>query len=179
MRTGRRPTITPLIRSYGWFDAWWEQAAEVPSPAFAVNAPVLVLPDRQEGQVRRRDYDHGEWFYDVRLDGGTKNLRESTLAAPEIDDDPFDWIARPADPARRLAATITRAKLSEDLTDTVYSFRASRTIFRPYQFRPDPAAARLAAACGCSSPTRSVSARRSRPAWSGPSSTPAGRPTAC
>lgn len=126
----------PLIRSYGWFDKWWEEADEVPSPRFAANAPVLVLPDRQEGQVRRRFYDHGEWFYDVRLDGGTKQFRERILATPEIDDDPFEWIARPADPARRLAATITRAKLSEDLTDTVYSFRASRTIFRPYQFRP-------------------------------------------
>jgi superfamily II DNA or RNA helicase len=130
------PDDHALIRSYGWFGAWWDQAAAVPTPAFAVNAPVLVLPDRQEGHVRRRDYDHGEWFYDVRLDGGTKQFRERTLAAPEIDDDPFQWIARPADPARRLAATITRAKLSEDLTDTVYSFRASRTIFRPYQFRP-------------------------------------------
>ena len=126
----------PLIRSYGWFDMWWEEASGIPSPGFVVNAPVLVLPDRQEGQIRRRYYDYGEWFYDVRLDGGTKQFRERGLAAPEIDDDPFEWIARPADPARRMAATITRAKLSEDLTDTVYSFRASRTIFRPYQFRP-------------------------------------------
>src|SRR5262249_55761738 len=36
----------------------------------------------------------------------------------------------------RFAATLTRAKLRERLTDTIYSFRATRTIFRAYQFRP-------------------------------------------
>ena len=36
---------------------------------------------------------------------------------------------------RRFAATLTRAKLGH-FTDTVFSFRATRTLFRPYQFKP-------------------------------------------
>jgi SNF2 family DNA or RNA helicase len=39
-------------------------------------------------------------------------------------------------PAERFAATLTRAKLEKRFTDTVFSFRATRTIFRPYQFKP-------------------------------------------
>jgi SNF2-related domain len=37
---------------------------------------------------------------------------------------------------KRFAATLSRAKLLGHFTDTVFSFRATRTIFRPYQFKP-------------------------------------------
>ena len=61
--------------------------------------------------------------------------QESGLLEPDVDDDP-EWVVRDPAPADRFAATLTRAKLRERLTDTVYSFRATRTIFRAYQFRP-------------------------------------------
>ena len=126
----------PLIRAFDWFEAWWDEATDVPAPRFAPGQSVLVLPDNQEAHIRSRDYEQGHWWYRVRTGGRTQDFRETSLAEPSLDDDPHEWIQRTASNARRLAATLTRAKLAEELTDTVYSFRASRTVFRPYQFRP-------------------------------------------
>ena len=90
----------------------------------------------QEVIIRRRDFDRGKWWYQIRIDGRTSRVSESDLQELEVDDDPSTWIAQPPSPAERFAATLTRARLREQLTDTVYSFRATKTIFRAYQFRP-------------------------------------------
>ena len=126
----------PLIQAYGWFEAWWQEASEVPAPKFDVADVAQTLPSGQEAVVRRRIFDRGRWSYQVRVEGSTRLVPETALGWPEADDDLFEWIRRPPDSAGQLAATLSRAKLKEQLTDTVYSFRATRTIFRPYQFRP-------------------------------------------
>ena len=126
----------PLIQAYGWFESWWSSALLVASPALAVADVVETVPSGQEAVVRRRIFDSGRWSYQVRVDGKTILVPESGLAWPDADDDPREWVRRPPNSAARFAATLTRVKLNEQLTDTVYSFRATRTIFRPYQFRP-------------------------------------------
>ncbi|MFE9923811.1 helicase-related protein [Streptomyces sp. NPDC005774] len=63
-------------------------------------------------------------------------FEEDLEALPPSSDDPEDWILRPPAPADRTALALTLAKLSTPLTDVVYSYQSSRTIFRPYQFRP-------------------------------------------
>ncbi len=127
---------SPLVNVYGWFTIWWEDAAEVDPPEFSVGDDVLTVPSGQSGIIRSRTFAAGGWSYGVRVEGRILQHRESSLAPPISDDDPASWIARPPSNARSFAATLTRAKLSGQLSDTVYSFRASRTIFRPYQFRP-------------------------------------------
>jgi hypothetical protein len=126
----------PLVRAYGWFSHWWKEASEVPHPLFDVGDDVCLSPSGQGGIVRSRRFVAGSWNYGVRVDGKTLQIREQALSPPTFDDDPEAWIARPPAGARRFAATLTRAKLSEQFSDTVFSFRASRTLFRPYQFRP-------------------------------------------
>lgn len=130
------PDEHPLIQSYGWFAAWWEAAEPVPPPRFSVNAPVIARNDGREGVVRKRRFRGGKWMYSVRLGSSTKELVESQLDEPIDAGDPESWISRAPGSAKHFAATLTRAKLAQQLTDTVYSFRATRTIFRPYQFRP-------------------------------------------
>jgi superfamily II DNA or RNA helicase len=130
------PDEAPLIQAYGWFDAWWHLARPVPTPAFSVSDAVVTVPSGQEATVRRRLFDRGRWSYQVRVEGRTTLVGESGLSFPDHDDDPYEWVRGDPAPAHRFAATLTRVKLQEQLTDTVYSFRASRTIFRPYQFRP-------------------------------------------
>ena len=125
----------PLVSAYEWMGAWWDDAAEIAQPLYEVDSSVFTRGG-EEATVRRRDYDLGQWWYGVRLDGGTPELAESDLLPPTIDDDPYKWIARTPAPVDRFAATLTRAKLREQLTDTVYSYRATKTIFRAYQFRP-------------------------------------------
>lgn len=126
----------PLLSAYDWLGAWWNEAATITAPLFAVNSSAITKGAGQEAVVRGRDFDRGQWWYRVRVDGRTVTVPERDLLVPELDDDPYDWITRDAAPADRFAATLTRAKLRERLTDTVYSFRATRTIFRAYQFRP-------------------------------------------
>lgn len=130
------PDDHPLIAAYGWFDALWPLGTEVPTPAFDEGAHATTVPEGQEAVIRRRTFDRGQWWYRARVEGRTVSLPESSLAAPMVDDDPFEWIERPPADVDRFSATLTRAKLREELTDTVYSFRATRTILRPYQFRP-------------------------------------------
>lgn len=126
----------PLINAYGWFTALWSDAHEIPAPAFGPGDQVVTVPGGQEGTVRGRDFTESTWWYKVRLDGRTSEFKERSLTAPELDDDPYEWVMRPPTEASGFAATLTRSKLLEELTDTVYSFRATKTIFRPYQFRP-------------------------------------------
>jgi superfamily II DNA or RNA helicase len=126
----------PLVSAYDWLGAWWEGAAPISKPVFDVNSTAITRGTGQEAVVRRRDFDRGQWWYSVRVDGRTATVPERNLLEPDVDDDPYEWILRAPASVDRFAATLTRAKLRERLTDTVYSFRATRTIFRAYQFRP-------------------------------------------
>jgi superfamily II DNA or RNA helicase len=125
-----------LVHALGWFEHWWSGARDVAPPRFVTGQDVVTVPAGQHGVVRGRTWVAGSWSYQVRLEGNLVNVREQSLDLPPTIDDPADWIARAPASAGRFAATLTRAKLREHLTDTVYSFRASRTLFRPYQFRP-------------------------------------------
>ncbi|MCY4495166.1 MAG: DEAD/DEAH box helicase, partial [Acidimicrobiaceae bacterium] len=126
----------PLLSAYDWMGAWWDDAEHIAAPLYEVNSPARRRGSGQEAFVRSRVYESGQWRYRIRVDGRTREVVERDLEPPVIDDDPHEWIARPPAHADRFAATLTRAKLRERLTDTVYSFRATKTIFRAYQFRP-------------------------------------------
>jgi SNF2 family DNA or RNA helicase len=126
----------PLINAYGWYEELWPDAQQIDRPKFEVGDDVLVTAGRQEGMIRKREFHEGRWVYQVRADGKTQQFFEQALMEIDVDDDPEEWVKRPPVDPGRLIATLTRTKLNEDLTDTVYSFRASRTVFRPYQFRP-------------------------------------------
>lgn len=130
------PDDDPLIRAHSWFSMWWEAAHAVPIAKFAVKDLVVLRSGGQEATIRGRSYSAGRWSYQVRHAGRTTTVTEASLAPFEDDDNPHEWVERAPDGAERFAATLTRAKLQQHLTDTVYSFRASRTIFRPYQFKP-------------------------------------------
>lgn len=130
------PDEHPLVQSYAWFERFWDEGAPVPAPRFQAGQDVRTLNGGQPALIRSRNFQDGHWSYTVRIDNQSKVLSEAALAAEELDDDPQDWVKRPPSPVDRFAATLTRAKLGENLTDTVYSFRATRTVFRPYQFKP-------------------------------------------
>ena len=126
----------PLISAYGWFVELFNKSLNVLKPRFQIGDQIQIYPSMDEGTVRKREFDNGNWWYSIRTDGRTQDFQESSLTFPIHDDDPYEWIKRTPSSAKDLSATLTRTKLRQQLTDTVYSFRASRTIFRPYQFRP-------------------------------------------
>ncbi len=65
-----------------------------------------------------------------------KVFEDALEAVDDTSDEPEDWIRDAPVSATDTALRLTLAKLSTPLTDTVYSFQSSRTVFRPYQFRP-------------------------------------------
>lgn len=125
-----------LVSAFDWMGVWWEDADAISQPLFDIYSPAVTRGAGQEAVVRAREFDRGQWWYRIRVEGRTTTVPERDLLPPEVDDDPYEWIAREPSTVERFAATLTRAKLREQLTDTVYSFRATRTIFRAYQFRP-------------------------------------------
>lgn len=126
----------PLVAAYGWLAEWWDDAREVPVPRFSSGDEAVTVPEGQEARVRQRTFVSGRWMYKIRVDGRTIDVEERSLTEPDEDQDPYSWVAGEPGDVERFAATLTRAKLGEQVTDTVFSFRATKTIFRPYQFRP-------------------------------------------
>lgn len=77
--------------------------------------------------------------FEAVVDGprGLQTLDVTALDLVEGDPrDPGFWVTQAPGSAEDLALTITWTKLRHHLTDTLYSFASSKTIFRPYQFAP-------------------------------------------
>lgn len=125
-----------LDQALSWLDHLWDDAVEVPPPAFSVLEDVITRGAGQDGVVKARQYVQGRWIYSVFVGGRTQKMGEDALLARPMVDSPEAWVTSTPVPADRFAATLTRAKLEGRFTDTVFSFRATRTMFRPYQFKP-------------------------------------------
>ena len=137
----QRCTLTPgdgsfAAAAFAWFQYYWDSANPIPKPRFALHDDVVTVPGDRETTVRSRSYAGAEWRYRIRLDGAQRWVWESGIAHTELDEGPGGWVRQPPGDVRQVAATLTRAKLRENLTDTVYSFGATRTVFRAYQFIP-------------------------------------------
>ncbi|OBJ70985.1 helicase-related protein [Mycobacterium sp. 1274756.6] len=129
----------PLMAAYGWAEKFWLDGHAVPSPRFAINEAAVTHPGDADVVIRDRVFLGGrssQWSYTVIIEGHQQSVIESSLKArPELDD-PRAWVTREPTPARRFGATLTRAKLQSKFANTLFSFRATRTTFRPYQFKP-------------------------------------------
>ncbi|MFF0808132.1 helicase-related protein [Streptomyces albogriseolus] len=128
-----------LYQALQQYQEWCKASPEKSAPAFAPGDSVRLAGTREVFTVHKvtpiRD---GSVQYRLRdAAGGIRMAFEEDLEAlPTSTDDPEDWILRPPAPADRTALALTLAKLSTPLTDVVYSYQSSRTVFRPYQFRP-------------------------------------------
>ena len=131
------PEGSPLDNALRWLDQAWGAAPVVPKPLFSVGDDVIVDSTGQDGVVRPgRLYAAGQWVYNIFSGGQTARHDERSLSARPTVDDAAAWVAQVPVSPKRFAATLSRAKLLGNFTDTMFSFRATRTIFRPYQFRP-------------------------------------------
>lgn len=122
--------------AFAWFKHYWDSSDPIPTPLFALHDNVQTVPGERETAISRRSYVESTWRYRIRLDGAWQRVWESGLAPAASDEGPEGWVSEPPGDVRQVAATLTRAKLRENLTDTVYSFGATRTMFRAYQFIP-------------------------------------------
>lgn len=125
-----------LDAALGWLETMWEGAAEVPKPLFAQTDKVLIRSNGQDAVVRSRRFSNGRWFYHIYSSGSDYTRVEADLEDVPVGSSALSWLGLEPDPAARFATTLTRAKLNQGFTDTIFSFRATRTIFRAYQFKP-------------------------------------------
>lgn len=130
------PEGSALDQALNWLDHLWAEASDVAHPAFEVLDEVITRGSGRDGLVRARQYVQGRWIYSVFAGGRTQKVGEDALMSRPMVDSPDAWVTSRPVPAERFTATLTRAKLEGRFTDTVFSFRATRTIFRPYQFKP-------------------------------------------
>jgi superfamily II DNA or RNA helicase len=132
------PDEHPLIKARAWFDYLWDQGTPVGgAPRFAVGDYVKLGGSNQIGRVEGHVRSDGQNVYKVSIDGQILRVGEAGLTAHQIDpDDVRTWLeAKPAT-ARDLSVGLTLTKLTNPLTDTIYSYLSSKTVYRPYQFRP-------------------------------------------
>lgn len=126
----------PLNAALAWSEQFWAAADEVPAPRFSINEHVVTSPGDADAIVVDQKFLTGHWSYTVLVDGRRQEILETGLKPRPPLDDPRTWVTGEPTPASRFGATLTRAKLRGKFADTLFSFRATRTTFRPYQFKP-------------------------------------------
>ena len=125
-----------LGAAHGWAEHYWVAAAGVPVPVFEAGDIAVSRSSGIDAYIRSRLFAGGSWMYVVRLDGRTQSVSEAALRVSTPEGGPAAWVLEAPSPVARFGATLTRGKLDRAFTNTVFSFRATRTSFRPYQFKP-------------------------------------------
>lgn len=126
----------PLNFAVGWAEHYWNLAEIIPAPLFAIDAAVQHAVNGTDMIIRDRDFVAGGWQYKVLMRGKITQLLESSITPIQDLGDPTAWLEGELSRAEEFGATLTRAKLEGRFANTIYSFRATRTIFRAYQFKP-------------------------------------------
>jgi superfamily II DNA or RNA helicase len=132
------PDEDPRIELIDNFLTYWQKASSIGGRAnFGIGDTVQILHDNTVGIVNGIQIIKGEPRYAVLTSRGISQVFESELERLEaMPGETSTWIStRPAN-AESIALTITGTKLRDPLTDVIYSFQSSRTLFRPYQFKP-------------------------------------------
>ncbi len=132
------PPDHPILRARTWFEFLWEKADLVgPSARFSSGDFVRLAGSSDDVRVVDVHRLDGANVYTVQGPRGRVDVSEDGLRAIAIDPhDPHTWIEEGPTSAREFVAGMTVTKLSNPLTDTVYSYLSSKTVFRPYQFKP-------------------------------------------
>ncbi len=126
----------PLRAAKEWAEHYWQAAEPIPVPLYAVGSSVQHAQRGIDLVVIEREFIHPHWRYTFNIDGSKKELLESNVVPlPELGD-PLTWVDGAKSDAHQFGATLSRAKLLGRFANTIYSFRATRTLFRAYQFKP-------------------------------------------
>lgn len=128
----------PAVVGRQWFEVLWPGGAPVGKPpAFEVGAAVRLVGTESMWTIADRSQRGRNWHY--RLVRGMEHVDAAEDGLRSVDapvSDPSTWIDDEPCGAEDFARTLAWLKLSNPLTDTVYSYLSTKTVFRSYQFRP-------------------------------------------
>lgn len=99
----------------------------------------LVRPLSYKGWGTVRSVERKTHGHDIAVEIGNRveHFQEDDLVLVDGDPrDPLLWISHGAVEADRIALTLSWLKLDTPLNNTLYSYAATKTIFKPYQFIP-------------------------------------------
>lgn len=105
--------------------------------SIAVNDVVRIIGVDAPGRVKRVSPTQSGYRIEVAVDGEIRSVSEASVQ--KIDGDPRDpdfWLQQSPASAADIALTLTWTKLRKPLSNVLYSFQASKTVFRAYQFIP-------------------------------------------
>ena len=130
----------PLVYVSDSFAFHWDSAQYFGDSAkykIGDSVQIVVNGDNRVGKVEKIQFVSGEVRYGILTNSGLVHLFEDALEIlNSTPGDPLTWIKQRPSNAETIALTLTATKLRDPLTDVIYSFQTSRTLFRPYQFKP-------------------------------------------
>ena len=136
--SGRRRHGGHLGRSYELYEDYWRDASPLLSSA-PVKSGDLVRSrsNREIGRVLRVVRHADSHSIDVEFGTAHKTMLTDDLEVIKGDPSrPDFWLENDPVDVQAIANTLSWIKLRYPLTDMLYSFAASRTTFKPYQFLP-------------------------------------------
>lgn len=128
----------PLVIAHDMLAGHWSLAEPISDDcALSAGTHVRLVGTNSFGRIVNHRRVGEAIQYTVEFQGVRKDVSSSQLQElPGDMNDPHMWITFPAAQSDEVAKTIAWTKLRHPLTDVIYSFQASRTLFRPYQFKP-------------------------------------------
>ncbi len=126
-----------LMYASAFYEDLWADAEHFAGRARLQRGNIVRTRSGSFGRVKGVLLLAGEYQYEVDLQGEIRRYNEDALTLAEGDPrDPAFWLSQQPASARELSLTLTWTKLRNPLTDTLYSFGSSKTVFRAYQFKP-------------------------------------------
>ena len=133
-----RTDDTHLGAAYDLYQDHWVNATELlGSSKFAVGDLVRPRSGGAFGRVRRLVRRQDNYEVEAEFGAGVQNFVDADLeSVPGDPSTPDFWLQLAPGTADETATFLSWLKLSNPLTDTLYSYAATKTTFQPYQFIP-------------------------------------------
>ena len=125
-----------------WLEDLWNDAQPIEQPLFDRGDIALHRATEREATVERRNLtmpmgsQNPEWSYWVRTEGKRQQVSQDALAPAPVSTDVLDLASTEPGSARSFSAMLTYSKLTLGVTDAIFSYKATKSMYLPYQFKP-------------------------------------------
>lgn len=125
-----------------WLNAYWDTAVPIDAPRYAKGDLTVHRATSRDATVEKRTLTltgqpvRAVWNYRVKTEGKFVTVSEDTLEPAADSTDLHSLLDSEPGTARGFGATLTHSKLSLGVTDAIFSYKATKSMYLPYQFKP-------------------------------------------